>query len=143
VISAYNVHATNGQQGFTGYISGALHGQGEVPPYVHDFGSILNFIEWAFGQNQTPLHFTGFPPGSGISPSYPYADVLAPDGHFSYPPSPYSLSDFFSFSQTPTTFQSISLPNGYTQYDAEWFENFGTHAGDPVPSDPDDDAIDP
>jgi phospholipase C len=151
VISAYNAHTTNGQQGFTGYISGKCLSVGncpnELPPYVHDFGSILNFIEWALGQNQTPLHFTGFPPGSGISPSYAYADVLAPDTPTapgcSQQLCPYSLSDFFNFNQTPTTFQTIVLPPMLVGYDAEWFENFGTHTGDPAPSDPDDDAITP
>jgi hypothetical protein len=50
----------------------------------------------------------------------------------------YSLSDFFGGFSTKYTFQQIMLPNGYTNYDAEYFENFtGT------PTDPDDDAIDP
>jgi hypothetical protein len=51
-----------------GYISGALPSPGKTAPYVHDFGSILNFVEYAFGQNgqsigdispQVPLR--GFP----------------------------------------------------------------------------------
>ena len=62
-----------------GYISGALPTPGETQPYIHDFGSILNFIEWALGQNRVPLSFQGYP-GLGISPTYPYADYLAPDG---------------------------------------------------------------
>jgi hypothetical protein len=118
-----------------------------VPGYVHDFGSILNFIEYALGQNGTPLYFTGKPTTSGISPSYLYADALAPDT-----PSapgcnsslcPYSLSDFFNFSGSPSTFTTIPLPsilcpNGVC-YDAEYFENFGLHAGDPPPEYPDED----
>lgn len=57
-----------------GYISGACpagncQGQ-EVPPYVHDLGSILNFIEYAFGTGGVPLGGTG-----GIGGiNYPYAD---------------------------------------------------------------------
>jgi len=77
-----------------GYISGICGpGQQHICPneqqqYIHDFGSILNFIEYAFGNNQQPMHFPGFPPQSGISPSYFYADVFAPDGHVVYPPEP-------------------------------------------------------
>jgi phospholipase C len=149
VVSAYNNHTTNGQQGFTGYISGALPGQGEVAPYVHDFGSILNFTEWALGQNQQPLHFPGQPAFSGISPSYAYADVLAPDAPLSCGqqcPKPYSLADFFvDFSKNPqpTPFTPIALPLLLQGYDAEWFENYGTNPGDPGPQDPDQDAIEP
>jgi hypothetical protein len=146
VISAYNNHTTNGQQGFTGYISGACQSPGncqnEKPPYVHDFGSILNFTEWALGKNGVPLSFAGAA-GKGISPSYAYADYLAPDGHFSYPPSTYSLSDFFDFTQNPTTFTPIALPLLLQGYDAEWFENYGTNPGDPAPQDPDQDAVEP
>jgi len=103
VISAYNKHTTTGQQGFTGYISGAcgqtalLSCPNEQQQYVHDFGSILNnFIEYALGQNGNPLSFSGSP-GLGISPSYKYADYLAPDAPFSCPqcPKQYSLADFF------------------------------------------------
>jgi hypothetical protein len=124
-----------------GYISGPCGQPGQTkcpntnPPYVHDFGSILNFIEWALGQNQQFLHFTGQLSGTGISPSYPYADVLAPDYNPNDPKS-YSLSDFFDFT-TKHAFQFISLPPGYTQYTASWFENFNG-----TPTDPDDDAID-
>jgi len=135
VVSAYST---------PNYISGALppYGQGEVVPYVHDFGSILNFIEWSLGQNQELLHFPGQPPTSGISPTYAYADVLAPDTYTSnnclQSACPYSLSDFFGGFKTKYGFQQISLPPGYTQYTASWFENFNG-----APTDPDDDAIYP
>jgi hypothetical protein len=95
--------------------------------------------------------FPGKPPPSGISPTYAYADVLAPDTPNA--PGcdlglcPYSLSDFFGGFATQYAFQPISLPsvlcNSQVCYNAEWFEDFGTHVGDPAPSDPDDDAIDP
>jgi phospholipase C len=50
---------------------------------VHDFGSILNFVEASFGL-----------------PSLGYADAAAAD----------NLGDCFDFSQTPTTFQTINAP---------------------------------
>jgi len=149
VVSAYNYRAT----GSTGYISGACVAQGncpnDKPPYVHDFGSILNFTEWALGTGGQPLHFNGQPPQSGINPTYPYADYWAPDGPITCTTCAYSLSDFFvpnlGNNPTPTPFTPIPLPpvlcNSQVCYDAEWFEDFGTHQGDSAPSDPDDDAI--
>jgi phospholipase C len=122
-----------------GHISGAC-GQtlqpscpNELFQYVHDFGSILNFIEYAFGTNGNYI--------GEVEPNYFYADHWAPDsykaGLCNQTTCPYSLSDFFDFS-TQHSFQQISLPNGYTQYTAEWFEDFNG-----TPTDPDDDAIDP
>jgi hypothetical protein len=77
-----------------------------------------------------------------IEPNYHYADYWAPDAYFSgiCPKStcPYSLSDFFGGFATQYAFQPISLPPGFTQYNAEWFEDFSG-----TPTDPDDDAIDP
>lgn len=108
VVSAYNYRP----QGSTGYISGACVAPGdcpnEKPPYIHDFGSILNFIEFAFGTGGNPLGGTG-----GISPSYPYADHFAPDGHVVYPPSLYSLSDFFDFNSGPSTFTPFTQGINY------------------------------
>jgi hypothetical protein len=126
-----------------GYISGALppYGPGEVVPFVHDFGSILNFIEYAFGHHGIPLSFPGFP-GKGISPAYPYADYLAPDGPFSdHTLTLYSLSDFFEFDKPPRKFRPIAIAPPYQQYDANYFENYGLHPGDHPPADPDDDGI--
>ncbi len=51
---------------------------------IHDFGSILNFIETTFGL-----------------PSLGYADAYADD-----------LSDCFNFNQTPLKFQTIAAPQG-------------------------------
>jgi phospholipase C len=99
VVSAYSK---------TGYISGACGqpGQPACPnlqaPYVHDFGSILNFIEYAFGTGGNPLYMSGYRPGTGINPQYLYADALAPDAPANCSACPYSLSDFFNFSQPPT-----------------------------------------
>ena len=90
---------------------------GQVYPYCHDFGSILNFIEYVFGRN-------GFSLGE-INPQYHYADYFAPDG-----PNgpgcnarlcPYSLSDFFDFStyrRAPRSFHSIP-----TEHDPSFFLN--------------------
>jgi hypothetical protein len=145
-----------------GYISGACgqSGQPGCPnlqvPYVHDFGSILNFIEWAFGTNNEFLHFPDQPSGSGISPDYHYADVLAPDQPnaplCSPQTCPYGLSDFFNFNNPHTFGQPIPLPYVLRNCTATWFENFGTTtlctstapgtgSAYPAPADPDDDAV--
>jgi phospholipase C len=147
VVSAYNYRAQNA----SGYISGACVAPGncpnKMPPYIHDFGSILNFIEYAFGNNQQPLHFGGFPPTSGISPSYPYADVFAPDGFVvcgTICLHPYSLSDFFNFGGGPTTFVPFTPQQGIN-YTTQCFITpkaqacFGTNF---KPTDPDADAVD-
>ena len=88
-----------------GYISGALppYGPGEVQPYLHDFGSILNFIEYAFGTDHQSIG-----PFGGIYPTYPYADFYAPDGSFMDPQNPYSLSDFFPSFAKPRQFETLT-----------------------------------
>lgn len=59
------------------YISGSLSQGGEVAPYIHDLGSILNFIEYVFGKSTI-----------GNS-NWPYADSFVIDTN---PPQyPYSL----------------------------------------------------
>jgi len=71
VVGAYTKQVTH--QG--GYISGPQNNFTCPNYYCHDFGSILNFIEYAFGTGGNPL---GFPGGiSGLN--YPYADYLALD----------------------------------------------------------------
>jgi len=140
VVSAYNVHGTGS---YKGYISGACYPPNcpnKQPPYVHDFGSILNFIEYAFGQNGKPLGGTG-----GISPSYPYADWYAPDGPFvcgAKCAQPYSLGDFFNFGNQATTFTPFTITNGYG---TECFivpSGTGCFGSNFTPSDPDDDNVD-
>ena len=59
--------------------------------YCHDFGSILNFIEFAFGTGGTPL------PEIGPS-NWHYADHYAQDQGKA--PNNYSLYDFFNFQKT-------------------------------------------
>lgn len=130
VVGAYT-HQTctyNSNPNCYGYISGTAAQGGEKPPYVHDFGSILNFVEYVFGLGE-------------ISPNYHYADFWAPDG----PNNPncggciYSLSDFFNFgSQHPfTPILGAKYPTNYF-YSSNPGQYFPTY-----PSDPDDDLIDP
>jgi len=121
-----------------GYISGALppYGPGEVPPYVHDFGSILNFIEYAFGTDQQSIA-----PLGGIYPTYPYADWYAPDGRFTDPQNAYSLSDFFLSFTKPRKFEPLTKG---IRYSTKCFLTpkqrgcFGNHF---APSDPDSDNV--
>lgn len=132
----------NGQQYVYGFrvpflVVGAYARQGYIsgrdvqPPitcpnyYCHDFGSILNFIEYAFG--------VGVTYGIG-DPNYPYADYFVMDKNL--PNYPYSLWDFFDFS-THNNFRPI---NG-AKYPEDCFHHpkdsgcFKTY-----PMDPDDDA---
>jgi len=110
-----------------GYVSGDTRTQGEVFPYLHDFGSILAFIENNFL-------------GSGVigtinqQNQYPFADAFAPD----YQASPLNvpLADFFPIPQNqPRTFVPIELPPGAPN--ANYFINYNG-----TPEDPDNDAID-
>jgi phospholipase C len=111
-VSAYSP-ITSSQNQTQGYVSGAWT-SGPQPtfcpgvPYCHDFGSILNFIEYVFGKSGAPL------PSISASPTYPYADALAPDSNqVCGSTCPYSLSDFFNFNRSPNTFYPISVPSLY------------------------------
>ena len=142
VVSAYNYRP----QGSSGYISGACGASGELScpneqqPYIHDFGSVLNFIEYAFGSGGNPLGGNG-----GISPSYPYADWYAPDGPTVCGPNcamPYSLADFFNFNEQATSFAPFTITTGYG---TECFivpNTSGCFGSGFTPADPDDDNID-
>jgi len=124
VVSAYGTSQ--------GYISGTAAQGGEVAPYIHDFGSILGYIE----------HVFKLPQGGIGSPSFPYADYFAPDTPPSCPACSYPLSDFFSSSPTPTSFVQI---NG-AKYPPGCFNTptgSGCFGSNYQPSDPDDDGIDP
>jgi phospholipase C len=87
-----------------GYVSGP-NGYNTCPSnqYCHDFGSILNFIEYVFGTSNQSL--------GEINPSYHYADYYALDASPNCPITtcPYALSDFFDFT-TFHNFVSISAP---------------------------------
>jgi phospholipase C len=114
VVGAYVVRSTDPSGG---YISGTADQGGEVQRYVHDFGSILNFIEYAFGTGRKPLGGT-----YGIGgQAYPYADYFAPDGPNAgcgATTCPFGLSDFFDFNQSPRSFVQIPAP-----YDTSCFTN--------------------
>ncbi len=120
------------------YISGLTNAShqtvNEKPPYVHDFGSILGFIEKAFSlppynNSQNTCGIAGASdPVNGCQ--YPFADYYAPDGPFecsqtgvscnngaqAYPG--YPLFDFFNLS-TPRAFMNI--PSAY--YPPDCFTN--------------------
>ncbi len=119
-----------------GYVSGDIRTQSKNPPYVHDFGSILNFIEYAFGQGGAPL--------AEISPNYHYADYFAPDGPNNPKCAgqcPYGLSDFFGGFKTQRNFTFI---NG-AKYATNCFiypTASGCFGGTFTAMDPDNDAVD-
>jgi hypothetical protein len=133
VVSAYM--ATANTDGTGGYVSGVWNTGGSaptacplstMPQYCHDFGSILNFIEYVFGRNESSL--------GEIYAHFPYADHFALDGPNSPTCSsttcPYSLADFFNFNNAASGFTSISTP-----YPASYFITYGGS-----PQDPDEDA---
>jgi hypothetical protein len=90
-----------------GYVSGSIPGQGKVFPYVHDFGSILRFIELNFGISDT------------INQQYQFADFHAPDNANGNVP----LSEFFLWPYRSFT-QITSLP-----YSPSYFQTQGTLDG--------------
>ena len=97
-----------------GYVSGSIApGQpGEVYPYIHDFGSILRFIEKNFG-------LTYIVP----TPSGQYADYNAPDNGEVVPPHDghVPLSDFFQW-----PYRSFVPVNPAAGMDADYFIHFFT-----------------
>lgn len=113
----------------TGYVSGNTVTQGgEVFPYVHDFGSILAFIENNFG------------PGIGNinrSNNYPFADASAPDHNPNIGNVP--LADFFPLT-SPRQYVSIPVPGAWSGYGYNYFINYFTNGGQAM--DPDDDVVD-
>jgi len=107
--------------------------------YVHDFGSILNFIEYAFGQNKHPL---GWPYGISAVQGWPYADYFAPDYNPQQQGS-YSLSDFFIYSQPnpqPIPFRQV-LGAKYGETCFHQPDQTGCFPNSYYPIDPDNDAI--
>jgi len=136
-----------------GYVSGNK-ANGPVQPYVHDFGSILGFVEATFN---LPPYQSGSANTCGIAGAvadptegcnFPFADYFAPDGPFecqktggcgSY--GAYPLSDFFNL-PTPRTFTAITNakypPSCFQEpdvTDSNCFPNY--------PSEPDNDDVDP
>ncbi len=150
VVSAYT-GTYNGKTWTGGYLSGAC-GTSSTPPcpnygpsgtseYVHDFGSILNFIEYALGVNGKPIG----PLQGGINPNYPYADWYAPDGHNEYPSNPWALYDFFQYG----FLNNWLNPRGFTPINATYGAGCFTNPATAncwglffQPVDPDDDNAD-
>jgi len=117
VVSAYTGTDT------AGYISGTQSQGGKTPPYIHDFGSILNFIQYVFRL-----------PQGGIGPGkWPFADHWAPDywanGSCSKQACLYSLSDFFHFQQS-RKFKQIPIQT-FRPRDYVNLSGFGGHASEP------------
>lgn len=124
VVSAYT--GTLNQNGtYSGYVSGNTATQGETFPYVHDFGSILAFIE---------NNFLGSTAIGGINAQnqYLFADAFAPD--YQVRPFHVPLADFFPL-VSARPFQAIVLPPGAP--DASYFLNYNG----PI-LDPDNDVVD-
>jgi len=137
VVSAYTGTYNNGN--WSGYISGTRSQGGEAPPYVHDFGSILNFIQYVFSAQ-------GMVQGQ-ISQTYPdwaYDDFWAPDFYLNgvekcpRQTCPFGLSDFFGnpkkgYFKNRRTFMQIQ-PQTYQPSD---FVNLSAFGG-PSNTPPDD-----
>ena len=122
VVSAFMPTGTDRNPPFQGYVSGDTRTQGEQAPYIHDFGSILGFVE------------NNFNLGIGnINPDYHFADFFSPEQRATPPTIP--LADFFCAAPcTAQSFWSIPLPPGSMQ-PSDFFTDSDT-------SDPDDDAVD-
>jgi len=97
VVGAYVKQSAQPPASYTGYISNVNH----------DFGSILNFIEYALAPSGTRL---GGQFGIG-GQNYPFADFYAPDYDPVHWSTTYSLSDFFDFNQT--ALPPPSIPQGF------------------------------
>jgi hypothetical protein len=97
VVSAYTGMLNPGGT-YSGYVSGNTITQGgEVFPYIHDFGSILAFIENNFfGPSQI----------GQINPQYTFADAFAPD--YRAQPLNIPLADFFGLT-TPRPYTPITV----------------------------------
>jgi hypothetical protein len=103
-----------------GYVSGPVSNYSCPNYYCHDFGSILNFVEYVFGSGGKALGTV-----NASNPTDPYADGLVMDLDGNHP---YSLSEFFDFTKA-YTFTPVAAP-----LNANFFINYtGT------PQAPDDD----
>jgi hypothetical protein len=125
VVSAYT--GTKSGSNYTGYVSGAC-GQSPLPscpnlnpPYVHDFGSILGFVEWNF------LGTKGI--GTIGQDDYPFADEYSPENLKGYVP----LLDLFPLTAA-RPFQPIPIPSAYP---LSYFQNYFTNNPGASPSGPD------
>jgi phospholipase C len=123
-----NGEGTNYVYGFrVPFLVVSRYAQQYISNLNHDFGSILNFVEYVFGQGEHPLRT--------ISEQYLYADGLVQDTDLQHT---YSLWDFFDFG-APRSFSTI--PGA--KYPASCFHHPGNPGCFPsaADADPDDDAI--
>lgn len=125
VVSAYT--GIKNQDGtYSPYISGACGGSGQQPcpnnnaPFVHDFGSILAFIEWNFRIQIGTI-------GQG----YQFADNYAPEFVKGFTP----LLDFFPLTAARPFVQIILPPS----YNINYFQNYFTNNHSETPDGPDAD----
>ena len=110
-----------------GYISGPPANPNCPNFYCHDFGSILNFIEYVFGQGGSSLREVGYS-------NWHYADYFAQDTGFFF--DNYSLYDFFDFSHARPF-----VPITGAKYGTDCFLNPSNCFAD-FPADPDSDGGD-
>jgi phospholipase C len=108
-----------------GYVSGDTRTHGETFPYIHDFGSILAFVENNFG--------IGIGSINPAKNNYPFADAFAPD--YTAQPLNVPLADFFSLTSA-RTFQQVETTD--TSFDTSYFLDYKGPA-----IDPDNDATEP
>ena len=128
VVSAYT-GIKNQNDTYSPYISGACVATGQpscpnnVAPYVHDFGSILAFIEWNFlGQHAIGIIGQG---------GYQFADEYAPEWKQGLGTVP--LLDFFPLT-TARPFVPIATSTGY---DVNYFQNYFINNPNQTPDGPD------
>jgi phospholipase C len=127
VVSAYTGIYKNGT--YYPYISGDTRTQGMTFPYIHDFGSILGFIENNFGLGIGNINKVN---------NYPFDDYYAPDAQGGNIP----LADFFNQIpiNKPRPFVYINIPPAWQSYDYNYFINYFANGNPPL--DPDNDAVD-
>jgi hypothetical protein len=114
-----------------GYVSGNTATQGEVPPYIHDFGSILAFVENNFGLGMGHINWAN---------QYYFADFYAPELRWKNTWVP--LSDFFNQipPNQPRQFVPIAIPSAWQGYNYNYFINYFANGGQVL--DPDNDVVD-
>ncbi|HKM48821.1 MAG TPA: alkaline phosphatase family protein [Terriglobales bacterium] len=141
VVSAYTQNVVSGSCGQGTGISCPNN----MPPYVHDFGSVLAFIEHNFSLGMGCINLSVGSDGVNCNQgtlgngSFPFADYFAPELQYSRSPGgqfTIPLQDFFNLPpQNPQTFVPIiPVQNSFTD---DYFNNFNGPF-----TDPDNDMID-
>ncbi|MGB9031719.1 MAG: hypothetical protein WCC27_16480 [Acidobacteriaceae bacterium] len=90
----------------------------DKPPYQHDFGSILNFTEYALGLPQGGISSTCLPNNKWCFDDYWAPDYWANGScNGNQQQCPYGLSDFFNFTAGPRTFTPVQSLTYHSQQD--------------------------